>query len=443
MSDGNGQAVRLPHGWRSIKLGDVAEVIRGVGYKKDQSAMEPQCDSVPLLRSGNVQADLDLENKLVYVPRKLVRDDQMLRRGDVIVSVSNSKELVGKAASLSDDWLGTFGAFLGVVRPTTDRIDPAYLGYYFQSPTYRARIAQLSAATNNIANIRKSHLLDLALALPPLDKQRRLVGAIEHWLDAMRPGRTGLRHALEQVDLYETSVLAAAFQGTLVEPSRVVDDASNLLDDLGIESLRESDALPPSWALARFAEVAQHVLGKMLDKQKNRGALRPYLRNSNVRWGHFDLAHVKEMKIEERERERFQVRHGDLLVCEGGEPGRCSVWRGDQEIYFQKALHRVRPGPAVTAEFLACYLRYASRLRLLDSHFTGTTIRHLPGVRLAELAVPLPPLAEQKRIVASVEQQLAKAEQLNEDLQHRLTDSLALEKSVIQQAMVGQLADPA
>jgi len=80
-------------------------------------------------------------------------------------------------------------------------------------------------------------------------------------------------------------------------------------------------------------------LGKMLDKAKNTGQLRPYQRNTNVQWQRFDLSDLKEMRLEDNELDEYEVLPGDLLVCEGGEPGRCAIWNGEiEKIHFQKAL---------------------------------------------------------------------------------------------------------
>ncbi len=137
----------------------------------------------------------------------------------------------------------------------------------------------------------------------------------------------------------------------------------------------------------------------MLDAKKNKGTPQPYLGNSNVRWGEFDLVDLAEMRVEPDEEERYGLRPGDLVVCEGGEPGRCAIWNGPSGMKFQKALHRVRPKPTLDNYYLFNWFRHAARTGQLDAHFTGTTINHLTGKAVAELRLPLPPLAEQRAMV--------------------------------------------
>ena len=90
----------------------------------------------------------------------------------------------------------------------------------------------------------------------------------------------------------------------------------------------------------------------MLDKAKNKGTPRRYLRNINVRWFDFDLSNILEMRFEDSELSEFAIRSGDVLICEGGEPGRAAVWDDrETDIYFQKAIHRVRFLNIVNSEF--------------------------------------------------------------------------------------------
>lgn len=157
------------------------------------------------------------------------------------------------------------------------------------------------------------------------------------------------------------------------------------------------------WPVVRLGDYVDSSLGKMLDAKKNKGELQPYLGNSNVRWGQFDLSDLAEMRFEEHEQERYQLLPGDLVVCEGGEPGRCAIWRGQiPGMKIQKALHRVRAKPGLKNEYLYYWLTLAARLGTLEPYFTGTTIKHLTGRALADLELPLPPITVQESIVSTL-----------------------------------------
>jgi type I restriction enzyme S subunit len=162
-----------------------------------------------------------------------------------------------------------------------------------------------------------------------------------------------------------------------------------------------------------MAAVSEGVRGKMLDRQRNTGELLPYLRNITVRWRSFDLTDVQLMRFEANEEERYGLRDGDVLVCEGGEPGRAAVWRGEPHgMRFQKALHRVRCNSSLLPDWLVNVLQANADSGLLSRYFTGSGIAHLTGVSLSRVPVPLPPIAEQQVLVERVEQLLAIADRI-------------------------------
>jgi len=156
-----------------------------------------------------------------------------------------------------------------------------------------------------------------------------------------------------------------------------------------------------SWERKPLEAVADFCLGKMLDQKKNRGDLLPYLANVNVRWGHFDLEDLREMRFEHRELERYGLKYGDIVMCEGGEPGRCAIWKEQLPgMMFQKALHRIRPRKCLNIEFLFYSFLNKGRTGHFAPLFTGATIKHLPREKLAKVEVEVPPFPIQERIAS-------------------------------------------
>ncbi len=171
--------------------------------------------------------------------------------------------------------------------------------------------------------------------------------------------------------------------------------------------------VPQTWLWVRVSDVADSRLGKMLDKAKNKGTPRRYLRNVNVRWFDFDLSDLLEMRFEDSELEEFSLRNGDVLICEGGEPGRCAVWdERETDIFFQKAIHRVRFFDSIVPTFFVRALRHDVGSGRLEEFFTGVGIKHFTGKGLSRYTFPLPPLAEQHRIVAKVDELMALCDEL-------------------------------
>jgi len=153
------------------------------------------------------------------------------------------------------------------------------------------------------------------------------------------------------------------------------------------------------WEWKKVSKIAEHSLGKMLDKAKNKGEPRPYLRNFNVRWFGFDLSDVSEMRFLPEELDKYTAIKGDVLICEGGYPGRAAIWEQEEPIYFQKALHRVRFHEPERSKWFLYYLHAKDIDGTLKNHFNGAGIQHFTGEALAQFEVPLPPLPEQQRIV--------------------------------------------
>lgn len=174
------------------------------------------------------------------------------------------------------------------------------------------------------------------------------------------------------------------------------------------------------WEVARLGDYIDSCLGKMLDSKKNKGVFQRYLGNSNVRWGNFDLSELAQMRFEPDEELRYGIENGDLIVCEGGEPGRCAIWHEElPNMKIQKALHRVRSQKGLDNYYLYYWFLMAGRSGCLEPYFTGTTIKHLTGKALIELNVPLPPIYVQHDIadiLSALDDKIA----INAKLNHHL-----------------------
>jgi len=153
------------------------------------------------------------------------------------------------------------------------------------------------------------------------------------------------------------------------------------------------------WMTKRLVEVADLRLGKMLDDKKNKGEHLPYLANINVRWGECDLENLREMRFAHDEMDRYGLRYGDIVMCEGGEPWRCAIWKEPiPGMMIQKALHRIRPHDCLDHQFLFYSFLQKGKTGSFAPLFTGATIKHLPREKLAKVEIAFPRLEVQRRI---------------------------------------------
>ena len=162
------------------------------------------------------------------------------------------------------------------------------------------------------------------------------------------------------------------------------------------------------WECKQFSDITTSRLGKMLDTKHQTGTCKyPYLANFNVQWFRFELGNLNEMDFNEKEREEFCLEDGDLLVCEGGEIGRCAVWHNQiKKCFFQKALHRVRCNQDI---ILPDYLSWWFKYNCENGGFTAiegakATISHLTGTKMKMLDVTVPPIELQEQFVDIIHQ---------------------------------------
>ena len=251
----------------------------------------------------------------------------------------------------------------------------------------------------------------VSVNLPPLATQHQIVSRIESLFAELDKAEERLRTAQQQLKTYKQAVLN--------------------------HWLNNEDG---KWKTVKLGEVADMCLGKMLDKNKNKGTYQPYLRNVNVRWGCFDLDDLLEMKFEESEQDRYGIQIGDLIMCEGGEPGRCAIWNANvPNMKIQKALHRIRVKNMVYNKFVYCLFSLYAQNGYLEKYFTGTTIKHLTGQSLKSIEIPLPPLSEQQRIVEEIESRLSQASTSSACIEEALQQTEALRQSILKKAFSGEL----
>ena len=206
----------------------------------------------------------------------------------------------------------------------------------------------------------------------------------------------------------------------LTEQERIVSELDLLTSIINKqkEQLKELDSLaqsifydmfgdpienPKGWEIKKWVELFDTRLGKMLDRKKQVSSdkLCPYLANINVKWGCVDLSALNEMTFSDNEIKEFQLEKGDLLICEGGEAGRCAIWNFENSnIKFQKAIHRARiKNNMINNVFTCYYIMFLKREGGLKDYISKATIEHLTGVKLNTVPVFLPPLSLQQSYV--------------------------------------------
>ena len=261
------------------------------------------------------------------------------------------------------------------------------------------------------------------IPLPPLAEQERIVNEIQRLfsiIDIVENGKDGLQTAIQQA---KNKILDLAIHGKLVPQDPNDETATELLKRINPKAEITCDnpqygKLPKGWCLCHIPDVANTLLGKTLDRSKNTGTPKDYLCAINVLWGKFDFTTHKQFLLEKNEYERYAVMKGDLMVCEGGDVGRCAIWEDDsKEIYYQNALHRIRCKEGVFNYYILYLLWHYKLNGTIDYLCKGVTIKHFTQTVMNKLDILLPPFEEQKRIVAKIEDLFTQLDKIESSLQ--------------------------
>jgi type I restriction enzyme, S subunit len=294
-----------------------------------------------------------------------------------------------------------------------NRIDPRWIHWQTKMKSFWEKCDNLSRGTSGKNRIKPELFLTITIPLPQLTEQRRIVAHIESLAARVNEAQ----HLREEAE---------------IEREAIEVSARNEIFSYLAKTIKPS----------KFEEIAEMRLGKMLSQASKISATPlPYLRNANIQWDRLDLSNVNSMDFSEDEKPIFRLKAGDILVCEGGDIGKSAIWNDElPECYFQKALHRIRVNTKLTfPRFVLHHIFWAAE----QNHFFGlktqTTIPHLTGVKLKAYDIYLPPLDEQRRIVAYLDDLQGKVNELRE-LQSASGEELsALMPSILDKAFKGEL----
>jgi len=466
-----------PKGWAECRLGELIKIVRGISYTKEQASVMDGPGLVPIVRATNIDQQLDFEG-LVYIPTSCVSTEQYLCKGDIVIAASSgSKSVVGKAAQLRQAWHGSFGAFCMGIRPSP-LIDAAYLSWFLQTEEYRRQVSDLASGTS-INNLRREHIEGLRFRLAPLEEQRGIVSKLEELLSELDAGVAALERVRAGLKRYRAAVLKAAVEGKLTEEWRTqhpdTEPASVLLERILKErrynweqaqlakaakagarpptgwqvKYQEPDALrlqpevrlPIGWTWATWEQLSMRVtvghVGPMKHEYIKAGV--PFLRSQNIRENRFSKEGLLFVSQQfHRQLSKSVVHPGDLAVVRSGSVGVTCVipdWLGEANcsdlVLIQKPI-------GLLADFGGYYMNSTAQ-RLIRDGSVGIALTHFNTRSVANLAVPLPPLEEQRQIVIEVERRVSILYEIEAQVEANLKRAARLRQGILKQAFEGKL----
>jgi type I restriction enzyme S subunit len=468
---------QLPVGWSVSTIEEIADVNPRLNKAGIPDDLFVSFVSMPAVGAADGSIDVS-EGRLFGEVKK---GFTAFQEGDVLFAKITPCMENGKMAIVPQvkNGIGFGSTEFHVLRPK-EGIDARYIYYYVSSKNFRGEAERYMSGAVGQKRVTTPYLKECEIPVAPPDQQKRIVAEIEKQFSRLDEAVANLKRVKANLKRYKAAVLKAAVEGKLTEEWRKqhpdIEPASKLLERILAERRQKWEEtelakmkakgitpkddkwkkkykeqakpdttslpeLPEGWVWATVQQLADVQLGKMLDKEKHRaGTELPYLRNKNVRWGSVETMDLLNMFFKESELERYGLQAGDVLVCEGGEPGRAAVWDGHLPgMMYQKALHRVRFLPGYEQKLLIFLLEYLAKSGRLERWFTGSTIKHFTGESFAQLPIPVASNKEQLRIVEEVDRRLSLVSASETQVDINLKRAERLRQSILSKAFSGQL----
>lgn len=420
----------IPENWAWVHLNDLSTLISD-GTHKTPKYVE---DGIPFLSVKDISAGvMDFSNTkyITLEEHKRLVERCKPKKGDVLVCRIGT---LGKALCIDVDTEFSIFVSLGLIQLVNSDVS-AYIEQVINSGYGFSWIQKVKVGGGtHTFKINLNDLRLMPIPLPPLAEQKRIVERIEELMPLVDQYEEAWNR-LEELnarfpDDLQKSILQYAIQGKLAPQRPEEGTGEDLYQDIQKEkealikagTIKKTNTLseiteeklpffiPESWEWAYIGELFQHNTGKALNSSDKIGSALEYITTSNVYWNHFELSGLKTMLFSDPEIEKCTVRKGDLLVLEGGDIGRAAIWNYDFPMRIQNHIHRLRPYGDVSVRFFYYVFYLYKNSGLINGK--GIGIKGLSAKVLHSLIVPLPPLAEQKRIVAKIEEMLPLCEKL-------------------------------
>ena len=423
----------IPESWEWVRLGFIGDW--GSGATPSRTNKEYYGGNIPWLKTGDLNDGI-----ITNIPEKIT--ELALEKTSVRLNPVGSVLIAMYGATI-----GKLG-ILNIPATTNQAccaclpilVNNNYLFYFLMSHKESFTKKAEGGAQPNIS---KEKIISTLFPLPPLAEQKRIVAKIEQlipYIEKYEKAETQLTALNKSFpDMLKKSILQEAVQGKLVPQNPDDEPASVLLERIRAEkqelikqgkikkNKNESVIItrdiipyeiidgkerciadevpfeiPDSWCWCRLGTIFQHNTGKTLNSSNHQGTMMQYITTSNLYWDRFELDKLREMLFTDSEVEKCTVTKGDLLVCEGGDIGRAAIWNYDYPMRIQNHIHRLRSYAPVEVYFFYYVFYLYKRAGLIGGK--GIGIQGLSSNAIDKLLIPLPPLAEQKKIVAKIEE---------------------------------------
>ena len=409
----------MPEGWAWCRLGNTVKDIADIDHKMPEIKEEgiPFISPIDFTKDGKI----DFQNAKKISKSDFERLSQKIKPSvnDIIFPRYGTIGVL-RLVNSDLDFLVSYSCATIV----TDKVysNPKYIYYALQTSLAQSEINKYKVTTTQ-SNIGIKSLKQFFIPLAPLAEQQCIVSSIESifaQIDMLEQNKSNLETAIKQAKF---KILDLAIHGKLVPQDPNDESAEELLKRIATSDNRpykkfegeEPFDLPDTWEWCNLDDIYNHTTGKALKKSNSTGTLHKYITTSNLYWNSFDFTEVRSMYFTDEELEKCTIKKGDLILCNGGDVGRAAIWNYDYDICYQNHVSRLRPKSVDINNYFYLYLLMLYKESGLLAG-KGIGITSLSASDLLTTTLPLPPLAEQQRIVTKIEELFAQLDSISEQL---------------------------
>lgn len=434
----------LPSGWELARISSIVDIQTGASFKKESATQDKT--QIRVLRGGNIsQNSYKFYESDIFINKALINDKILLKHNDLITPAVTSIENIGKIARIEKDYENvTAGGFVFIIRPYLDcQIFSQFVLNSFQSQYFINLMKSITKKSGQaFYNLGKERFLQLLMPIPPLNEQKRIVEAIEKFepllaeYEKLEQQATKLDN--EIFDKLKKSVLQYAIQGKLVPQDSSDEPASVLLAKIKAEKeslikqgkIKKEKPLPPitddekpfdipdTWEWVRLGTISVVQSSKRVFEKDYVAKGIPFFRSKEIG----DLYRGNEIQTqlfitrehyEQLKKDCGVPQIGDILITSVGTIGNTWICDGREFYYKDGNITQICSNSFIYSRFIQLYIESPLFLEQTQSTVSGTAYNALTIIKLKQMTFPLPPLAEQKRIVARIEEIFAQIDKVN------------------------------
>jgi len=403
--------------WELSKIGECLMIIRGISFPKSAKDINYKDGLIACLRTKNVQKELDWNDLWFVDSTFLKREEQIIKKGDILISVSNSLKLLGKVSLVkSVPYVSTLGAFIVNLR-VSELLNNKFIFYYLSSLDFKNNVVENASTTTNISNISTGKLANIFIPIAPLNEQNRIVEKIEELFSDLDKATEDLKKTQEQLKIYRQAVLKAAFEGKLLERKYKCNFEN--LDELCIK-----------------ITDGEHIKPNTMDK----GVYFISAKDVRDNYINFDFP----LYVSEEDAKKFwnrcnPERGNILIVSRGATVGRMCVIKTEKKFCLLGSVILLKIKKEYNNNFIYWMLN-SPNIQIILLGLSGATAQQAIYLRdIKRVQIPIPIIEIQNQIVQEIESRLSVCDKLEETVQQSLNKIEYLRQSILKKAFEGKL----